>query len=57
MFYSLYVDSRTKRVDMMKIARPDIAPQNFNPWSLTFDHVLFDVLHVAITVLLIMTVE
>jgi hypothetical protein len=32
-----------------KIARPDMAPQNFNPRSLTFDHhVLFDVSQVAI---------
>ena len=26
-----------------------MAPQNFNPWSLTFDHVLFDDSQVAIT--------
>jgi hypothetical protein len=26
-----------------------MAPQNFNPWSLTFDHVLFEVSQVAIT--------
>jgi hypothetical protein len=34
---------------MKKIARPDMAPQIFYPWSLTFDHVLFefDVSHVA----------
>jgi hypothetical protein len=34
---------------MKKIARPDMAPQNFYPWSLTFDHVLFefDISHVA----------
>jgi hypothetical protein len=34
---------------MKKIARPDMASQNFYPWSLTFDHVLFefDVSHVA----------
>jgi hypothetical protein len=27
---------------MKKIARPDMAPQNFYSWSLTFDHVLFE---------------
>ena len=26
-----------------------MAPQNFNPWSLTFDPALFDVSQVAIT--------
>ena len=33
----------------IEIARPDMALQNFNPWSLIFDHVLFDVSQVAIT--------
>jgi hypothetical protein len=32
-----------------KIARPDMAPQDFNPWLLTFDRVVFDVSHVANT--------
>jgi hypothetical protein len=35
------------RVDIKKIACPDMAPQNFNPRSLTFDQVLIDVSHVA----------
>jgi hypothetical protein len=34
---------------MKKIARPDMAPQNFNSRSLTFNHVLYDVSHVANT--------
>jgi hypothetical protein len=42
-----------------KTARPDMAPQNFNPWSLTFDHFLFDDSQLAINQLqlVIMTVE
>ena len=42
---------QNKKSSHKKIARPDsdIAPQNFNPGSLTFDHVLFDVSHVANT--------
>jgi hypothetical protein len=38
-----------ERVDEKKISRPEMSPQNFNPWSLTFDHVLFNVPHVAVT--------
>jgi hypothetical protein len=36
-----------------------MAPQTFNPWSLTFDHVLFDDSQLAIDQLqlIIMTVE
>jgi hypothetical protein len=36
-----------------------MAPQNFNPWSLTFDHFLFDGSQLAINQLqlIIMTVE
>jgi hypothetical protein len=47
MFYCLDVEQ--KEVIQRKIARPGMAPQNFNPRSLTFDHVLFDVSHVANT--------
>jgi hypothetical protein len=41
-----------------KIARPDMAPQNIYPWSLTFDHVLIDDSQLAINQLhlMIMTV-
>jgi hypothetical protein len=34
-----------------------MAPQNFNPSSLTFDHVLFDVSHVANTTTIYDSVE
>jgi hypothetical protein len=36
-------------VDIKKITRPDMVLQKFNPRSLTFDHVLFNVSHVANT--------
>ena len=38
-----------------------MAPQNFNPWSVTFDHVLFDDSQLLLAInqqqLMIMTVE
>jgi hypothetical protein len=37
MFYSLDAEQKELIIDIKKIAHPDLAPQNFNPRSLTIE--------------------